>query len=354
MKARIAVVGCGSWATEAHMPALVGNADAELAAVVDPSEDARRAAAERFGVTRAYVSHEELLAECPAPDGVIVATPHAYHFAAAKAALEAGAHVLVEKPLTILPEDARELVRLARKWRRELLVGYTFHYNRQAQELRDLIRGGAIGEIELATCIFASLVRAYYAGDTESYQPELRLSRAPLGNTYSDPALAGGGQGQTQVTHSAALLLWLTGLEPRRVAAFMERRGLPVDLVDAAAVSFEGGAGGTLASTGDRPSGLDDFLHLHIAGTKGLAHYEVLEGRASVYLHDGRRIELDGPPPDEIYPHWGPSQNLVDLVLGRGENRAPGELGATVVALLDGMYRSASADGAPVDVVPAK
>lgn len=350
MRTRIAVIGCGSWATEAHLPALVANPDAELVAVVDPSEDARRAAAERFGVERAYASHEELFADGPAPDGVIVAIPHAYHFAAARAALEAGAHVLVEKPMTIEPNDARELVRLARERGRELLVGYTFHYNRQAHELRELIRGGALGEIELATCLFASLVRDYYAGDTESYQPELKLARAPLSNTYSDPKLAGGGQGQTQVTHSAALLLWLSGLRPRRVAAFVENRGLPVDLLDAAAVSFEGGAAGTLASTGNRPPGRDDFLHLHIAGTEGLAHFEVLEGRATVYRHDGTRIEIEGPPAPEIYPHWGPSQNLVDLALGRGENRAPGELGATVVALLDGMYRSAAADGVPVDL----
>jgi predicted dehydrogenase len=344
------MIGCGSWATEAHMPALVANPDAELVAVVDPHEDARRAASERFGVDRAYATHEEMLADGPDPDGVIVAIPHAYHFAAAKAALEAGAHVLVEKPMTIRPDEATELVRLARERGRELLVGYTFHYNRQAHALRELIRGGAIGEIELVHCLFASLVRDYYAGDTESYQPELKLARAPLSTTYSDPELAGGGQGQTQVTHSAALALWLTGLRPRRVAAFMENRGLPVDLVDAAAVSFEGGAVGTLAATGDRPTGSDDFLHLHIAGTKGLAHYEVLEGRATVHLHDGERMELEGLAGADIYPHWGPSQNLVDLVLGRGENRAPGELGATVVALLDGMYRSAASDGVPVDV----
>jgi predicted dehydrogenase len=351
VKARIAMIGCGSWATEAHMPALAAAPDADLVAVVDPREDAREAAARRFGVARTYASHEELLADAPPPDGVIVATPHAHHLAPARAALEAGAHVLVEKPLTIRPEDASELVRLARGRGRELLVGYTFHYNRQAHELRELIRGRALGEIELVHCLFASLVRDYYAGDTESYQPELKLARAPLSNTYSDPALAGGGQGQTQVTHSAALALWLTGLRPRRVAAFTENRGLPVDLVDAAAVSFADGAIGTLASTGDRPTGVDDFLHLHIAGTKGLAHYEVLEGRATVYLHDGERIELEGVPAAEIYPHWGPSQNLVELVLGRGENRSPGELGATVVALLDGMYRSSAAGGAAVDLL---
>ena len=344
------MIGCGSWATEAHMPAVVGDPDAELVAVVDPSEDARESAAARFGVARAYVSHEDLFADGAQPDGVIVATPHAHHVAPARAALEAGAHVLVEKPLTIRPEDARQLVRLAQARGRELLVGYTFHYNRQANALRELIRGGALGEIELATCLFSSIVREYYAGDTESYQPELKLARAPLPSTYSDPALAGGGQGQTQVTHSAALLLWLTGLRPRRVAAFCEQRGLAVDLVDAAAVSFEGGAAGTISSTGDRPSGHEDFLHLHIAGTDGLAHFEVLEGRATVYLHEGRLRELEAPLAGERYPHWAPARNLVDVVLGRGENHSPGELGAAVVALLDGMYRSAAADGAVVDV----
>ena len=281
MRANIAVVGCGSWSVEAHLPALERNADAQVVAVVDLDPAARERAAHRFGVAAAYASHEELFA-AEQPDGVIIATPHARHFEQARAALEAGAHVLVEKPMVLEPEHGRELQRLARERGRELIVGYPWHYNRQAVELRALFATGELGAVEFASSLFLSMVREYYRGDPEAYQPELQLVQVPRNETYSDPALSGGGQGQAQLTHSAALLFWLTGLRPRRVAAFCESFELEIDLVDAATVRFDGGAIGTISSTGDRPSGHEDILDLHIGGSDGLVRFEVMGGRAVV------------------------------------------------------------------------
>src|SRR5438128_2032199 len=113
-RARIAVVGCGSWATQAHLPALRDDPDAELVAVVEPREDGLRAAAETFDVGSAYRELEQMLDEVE-PDGVVIAVPHAHHYAAARAALERGAHVLLEKPMVIEPAHGRELIALARE-----------------------------------------------------------------------------------------------------------------------------------------------------------------------------------------------------------------------------------------------
>lgn len=349
VKANIAVVGCGSWSVEAHLPTLASNPDAEIIAVVDVDEGARERAAARFGVPRAYASHEELFA-AERPDGVIIATPHARHFEQARAALEAGAHLLVEKPMVLEPAHGRELQRLASERQRELIVGYPWHYNRQAVELRALLASGELGTLEFASSLFVSMVREYYRGDTAAYQPELQLAQAPRNETYSDPALSGGGQGQAQVTHSAALVFWLTGLRPRRVAAFCESFDLAVDLVDAVTVRFDGGAIGTISSTGDRPAGHDDLLDLQIGGTDGMVAFDVLAGRATVSRPHGRRDELEPLPVAERYPHWGPANNLVDVVLGRGENQSPAEIGCLTVEFLDAMYRSAAAGGAPVDL----
>lgn len=347
--AKIAVIGCGSWSTEAHLPALSTNPDAEVIAVVDPVAEAREQAAAKFRVAKSYASHEDLFAS-EKPDGVVIATPHAHHYAPARAALEAGAHLLIEKPMVLLPQQARELQRLARERRRELIVGYTWHYNRQAIALRALISAGRLGRIEFVSSLFASMVRDYYRGDTHSYQPEFKLARAPRNDTYSDPTLSGGGQGQAQVTHSAALVFWLTGLRPRRVTALCRNFELPVDLVDAVTIGFDDGAVGTVSSTGDRPSGHQDFLHLHICGTKGIAIYEVMEGRVTVYLQNGATEEFDPLPIDDRYPHWGPSNNLVDVVLSRGANQSPAEIGCLTVEFLDAMYRSAALNGAPTEL----
>jgi predicted dehydrogenase len=344
-RARIAVIGAGSWSVEAHLPALAANPDAEIVAIADPDPAARAYVEQEYDDVRLFESHEELLAATE-PDGVIVATPHSRHYEPARAALEAGAHLLVEKPLVLSPAEGRDLQRLARERGRELIVGYTWHYNRQSIELRGLIAAGTIGTIELASCQFASRVREYYRGDTEAYQPELKLLRAPQSTTYSDPRLSGGGQGQAQVTHSAALLFWLTGLRPRRVSAFCENHGLDVDLVDAAVIQFEGGAVGTVCSTGDRPSAHRDLLRFQICGTEGIAEFDVMEGVASVYLSEGRREWLDPLPPEDRYPHLEPAKDLVAAVLGRARERSDGEIGCRTVEFLDAMYRSSAAGGA--------
>jgi predicted dehydrogenase len=326
------------------LPAIAASPDADLVAVADPDAEARAFVSRQYDV-ELFESHEELL-EATRPDGVVVATPHSRHYEPARAALEAGAHVLVEKPLVLSPGEARHLQRLARERQRELVVGYTWHFNRQSEELRELIASGAIGRIELASCQFASMVREYYRGDTEAYQPELKLARAPQSRTYSDPRLSGGGQGQAQVTHSAALLLWLTGLRPRRLSAFCEGFELEVDLVDAVAIQFDGGAVGTVCSTGDRPSGHPDLLRLQICGTEGLVEFDVMAGSASVSLAAGERQRLDPLPEAERYPQFEPARHLVDLVLGRAENRSGAEVGCLTVELLDAMYRSSAAGGA--------
>lgn len=68
---------------------------------------------------------------------------------------------------------------------------------------------------------------------------------------YSDPALSGGGPGHLQITHSAALTLFVIGLRPEKVCAYMNNSDLPVDLIDAVSVRFEGRAVGAFAGTGN-------------------------------------------------------------------------------------------------------
>jgi predicted dehydrogenase len=80
-------------------------------------------------------------------DGIVIATPVQTHYRLAKAALLAGKHVLVEKPLTASVEEAEELVYLAKEMRRILMVGHTFEYSPAVNELRKLVRSGDLGKI---------------------------------------------------------------------------------------------------------------------------------------------------------------------------------------------------------------
>lgn len=338
---RVAVVGCGSWATHAHLPAIAADPRAQLVAVVDTDADARAQALRLFGEPPAFASVGEMLGHVGV-DAAVVAVPHAGHAAAALALIEAGAHVLIEKPMVIDPADGRRILEAARRRGVEVVVGYTWHYNRQVIELRRAILGGAIGSIEFTSCLFGSTVREYYRGHPDAY--DLGYARQPADETYSDPELSGGGQGQAQLTHAAALLLHLTGLRPRSVAATTERFGLPVDLADALSVRFDNGSIGTMGSTGGVVFGHPEVLELRIFGTSGHVVFDVMAGHAAIHREVGRIDELPTIPLADRYPMHEPVRNLIGIAADGATNMSPGALGLIVVELLDAMYRSSGSD----------
>lgn len=351
MSAKIGVIGCGWWATRAHLPALQANPDAIIAGIADPDAENRSRAAERFEIPRerVFADAKDMLANADL-DAAIVAVPHSIHAAMARAVLERGLHLLLEKPMTIAPSDARALAALAEQRGVELIIGYPWHYNRQVLAVRDAIADGRIGKIEYVSCLFASIVRELYRGNPEPYRDILDYSVNPPGlRTYADPEIAGGGQGQTQVTHSAALLFLLTGLKPVKVAALTEPFELAVDLADTVSVRFANGAVGSLGSTGSVLRGQDEILEYRIFGERGHITFDVNEGAAVIYGPEGEVHRLPGLPAEERYPDWAPADNLVDIVLKRGSNGSPASLGVLTVEFVDAMYRAAR-EGRTIDV----
>jgi predicted dehydrogenase len=343
MSARIGVIGCGWWATRAHLPALQANPDAVIAGIADPHPENRARAAERFGVPadRVFADAGEMLANADL-DAAIVAVPHDLHAPLARAVLDRGLHLLLEKPMTIRPPDARALAALAKERGVELIIGYPWHYNRQVLAVRDAIADGRIGAIEYVSCQFASIVRELYRGNPEPYRDVLGYSVNPPGlRTYADPDIAGGGQGQTQVTHSAALLFLVTGLKPISVAAMTEPFELAVDLADAVVTRFDNGAIGSLGSTGSVLPGHDEILEYRIFGANGHILFDVNEGTAVIHGLRGEVHRLPGLAAEERYPDWAPADNLVDIALGRGTNGSPASLGVLTVEFVDAIYRAA-------------
>ncbi|MCB1500033.1 MAG: Gfo/Idh/MocA family oxidoreductase [Bauldia sp.] len=343
MSARIGVIGCGWWATRAHLPALAANPDAVIAGIADPDAENRARAAERFGVPdeRVFADAAEMLSAVEL-DAAIVAVPHDLHAPLARMVLERDLHLLLEKPMTIRPPDARALAALAAERGVELIIGYPWSYSSQVLAVRDAIAEGRIGAIEYVSCQFASIVRELYRGNPEPYRDVLGYSVNPPGlKTYADPEIAGGGQGQTQVTHSAALLFLITGLRPVSVAAMTEPFELAVDLADAAVVRFDNGAIGSLGSTGSVLPGHDEILEYRIFGADGHILFDVNEGVAVIHGHRGEVHRLPSLPAEERYPDWAPADNLVDIVLGRAGNGSPASLGVLTVEFVDAIYRAA-------------
>jgi predicted dehydrogenase len=123
-KIRAAVVGVG-YLGRFHAQKFARAADCELAAIVDSRAEARDQVAAECG-TRPLADYRELLGRV---DAVSIATPTPAHFAIARAFLEAGAHVLVEKPITETPEQARQLIELAKHRKLVLQVGHLERFN---------------------------------------------------------------------------------------------------------------------------------------------------------------------------------------------------------------------------------
>ena len=120
-KVRIGVIGAGTWSQYAHLPAIKAHPEAELHAVCQRTEDKLRATAAKWGIPHAFTDYRKML-DSGTLEGVIVSTPHDFHYEPVKYALENGLHVLVEKPMVIETGQARELVALARAGQPSLMA----------------------------------------------------------------------------------------------------------------------------------------------------------------------------------------------------------------------------------------
>jgi predicted dehydrogenase len=356
-KARLGVIGAGWWATANYIPLLAKRDDVELAGVCRLGAAELRQVQERFGFPFATERAEELV-NLPGLDGVLVTSPHTLHYEHARQALNRGLHVLCDKPMCTRAEHAIELVRLARAKGVHLLVPYGWHYKPFIQQARQWLQEKVIGTVQYALCHMASPIRdlllgKHFAADTTGqaggnlFEPDPR--------TWSDPAVAGGGYGHAQLSHSTGMLFWLTGLVPESVYALMSAPGARVDLYDAISVRFAGGAIGTISGAGTvPPTGPTQYqVDLRLFGSEGMLLLDCERARLDLRRHDGRceRLELD--PDAGAYTCDGPPNNFVDLIVGKTSvNGSSGEAAMRSVQLLDAAYRSA-ASGQVEKVVPS-
>jgi predicted dehydrogenase len=146
---RVAVVGLGYWG-----PNIVRNFyeldEAELVFVVDRDAHARERVARRFPSVRGAESLETVL-EDETVDAVAIATPVSTHFELASAALQAGKHVFVEKPLAASSSEAEALAAMAAERGVVLMPGHTFLYSPPVIKIKELIDDGEIGDILFVT-----------------------------------------------------------------------------------------------------------------------------------------------------------------------------------------------------------
>lgn len=221
-RTRWAVVGLGNVVTNRFAPALAKCARSALVACMSRDPAGARAFAAKFGVARVHATFDDVVAD-PGIDAVYIATPNTLHYAQTRQALDAGKHVLCEKPLALTVAHGRELRRLAAERKRVLGVAYQFRFESVFERIRELVRAGAVGEPRAVALTGASpAVRAA----TWRENPE-------EGGILSDLAV-----------HLLDLVPWLAGVEYTDVAA----RAHPADMQQASVQTIS--VLGTLAGGG--------------------------------------------------------------------------------------------------------
>ena len=151
----LAVIGVGYWG-----PNLVRTARAtpefRLEWLCDLDQERARRALDPYTNVRATASYEQVLAD-PAVGAVAIATPAATHFDLVRAALEAGKHVLVEKPLTATVAEGEKLAGLARRSGLALMCDHVYCYTPAVRRIRELIHSGEIGDVQFVDSVRVNL-----------------------------------------------------------------------------------------------------------------------------------------------------------------------------------------------------
>lgn len=140
---KVAIVGCGKIA-DAHASVIGRLAESEIVSVCDREPLMAKQLYERFPVKRYFSDLAEMLSECH-PDVVHITTPPEGHFDIAKSCLDHGCHVYVEKPFTVVANQAQELVDLAKRKGLKLTVGHNDQFTHVANRMRALIKSGYLG-----------------------------------------------------------------------------------------------------------------------------------------------------------------------------------------------------------------
>jgi predicted dehydrogenase len=332
-----AVVGYGYWG-----PNIVRNVleRPELRLLGLCERDPARVAefSRRHPEVRVEAELEELLLD-PGIEAVMIATPPRTHHALARAALQAGRHVLVEKPLAASVAEAEDLIELAAEMERVLMPGHTFLYSPPVNKVRDLIASGELGEVYFVTS-----------------------SRMNLGLYQADGVIS------DLAPHDLSILLYwldrpLTHLAASGQSVFQQ--GVPETAF--LNLTFEQGARANVQISWLAPRKL---RHMVVVGSKRMVSYEDTSSDESVRIYD-RGLDVDQAQVPATFGEYRLTYRSGDIVVPRieaaeplgleladfanavrtgEEPRSSARLGLEVVRALDAAHASMRREGDPIEL----
>ena len=360
MSIKIGIIGCGGIANQKHLPALRNQAHrAELVAFCDLIPQRAEKAAAEYGVPGAkiYTDYHDLLAD-PAIEVVHVLTPNVSHCEISVAALDAGKHVMCEKPMAATVEDAQRMMDAYHRSGKLFTIGYQNRFRPDSQALKRLCEDGELGQV-------------YYA-----QAHALRRRGVPTWGVFTDKSKQGGGPLIDIGTHSLDLTLWfMDNYEPAAVTGVTfdklgktlppQSQGNGMGPWDPATYEVEDAAFGFVTMKDGSLITIDASWVLNsteercaastLCGTVAGAELTGVGGRnnGKLYLNKvmgGRQVEIDvntGAGGVDLFPGKKAAagdveaQVWLDAVEGKGQLVVRPEQAFTVTKILDAVYQSA-------------
>jgi predicted dehydrogenase len=316
----VGIIGTGTIA-KSHAEAIAKMPNLHLAAVseIDQKKGGDFAAAQKC---RFYSDYRQMLSQ-ESFDAVAVCLPHHLHFEAGMAILEAGCHLLMEKPMANSVEECDRLVKKADEKGLKILVGQTHQYYSALIKAKSLLQEGKIGSLTM----IVDTVFGYYNWE----------KRTPW---FLDPVKGGGGPLMNTGPHQIDHLLLLAGAEPVFVRACVKHnhKGAKVESDVMAYIEFKNGVAASLLCCQGYTFKTDQIV-LRLIGTEGMME---IDPWGNIQLSQGATT-------NEIVCEFVPGyeREWQDLVTAIAENRKPnsdGKYGRNVVALIDAIYRSGRED----------
>jgi predicted dehydrogenase len=322
---RLGFLGVG-WIGRHRMEAVAASGEAEISAIADANYETAEQALPAAPGAEICRSLEELL-ELDL-DGIVIATPNAFHAEQAEAALRSGKSVFCQKPLGRTLRETERVVRAAREEDRLLGVDFSYRYTVGLQKIRELILKGSLGDVYAVDFVFHN-----------AYGPDKAW--------FYDAALSGGGCMLDLGVHLIDMALWLLDFpEVQEVSSRLFVRGEPIPRLSGsvedfalASLGFAGNTVARIACSWNLSAGRDAVIEANVYGTRGGASFRNVDGSFYDFVaerYSGTSSEILAGPPDP----WG-GRAAVDWArrLRAGERFDPeAERLLDVAAALDAIY----------------
>ena len=344
-KLKIAVIGCGGIAKNAHFPAYLKMDDVEIVAFCDVILERAQAAVELFRTGVAYADYREALKH-PDLDAIDICTPNLYHSEIAVAALNAGLHVFCEKPDAVSVEECMKMKAAAEKSGKILMVMRNNRYLATSTYLKSFIADGKMGEIYAGRCGW-----------------QRRRGIPGRGGWFTTKALSGGGPLIDLGVHMIDLSIWLMG-NPKPVAVSgctyckfadsdisdsvnsdfgdrIENGVFDVEDLAMGMIRFDNGACLQIEFSWASNVEKEEFF-VELRGTKAGSKWTSSSG-LNLYTEEyGKTVDMHPHSGAQtVMPHEANLRHFADVLLRGATPMFTPDQGLDMIGILEAMYRSA-------------